>query len=351
MNAGSRGSRRACAVVQAAAIAAAAQVMLAAPLPGDASANPLRSVRRQVRRSVAVSRAIVAGCPVLPPDNIWNTRVDELPVDAHSDAYVAAIGSDTGLHADFGSGVWNGGPIGIPFAVVPGDQPAVPVSFDYADESDPGPYPIPPDVPIEGGPNSSGDRHVLVLERDRCLLYEMWFAFPLGDGGWHAGSGAVFDLRSNALRPAGLTSADAAGLPILPGLVRYDEVAAGAIRHAVRFTARRTQRDWVWPARHFASSSTDATRPPMGQRFRLKASFDITPFPPPVQVILEALKRYGLILADNGGDWFISGVPDERWDNDALHTLDDVHGSDFEAVDVSALMVDPDSGETTAPPP
>jgi hypothetical protein len=186
---------------------------------------------------------------------------------------------------------------------------------------------------------------VLIVDRDRCRLYELYAAYPQPDGSWRAGSGAVYDLRFNALRPTGWTSADAAGLPILPGLVRYEEVAAGAIRHAVRFTASRTQRAYVWPARHFASSSTDPTRPPMGQRFRLKAGFDVSTFPPRVQVILVALKVYGLILADNGSDWFISGEPDERWGNDELHVLGQVRGHDFEAVDCSSLMVDPNSGQ------
>ncbi len=287
----------------------------------------------------------LVGCPAFPADNIWNTRVDRLPVDGRSADYIATIGPDVGLHPDFGSGTWNGGPIGIPFAVVPGTQPPVPVSFEYVDESEPGPYPIPSDAPIEGGPASSGDRHVLIVDRDRCRLYELYAAYPQPDGSWRAGSGAVFDLRSNALRPATWTSADAAGLPILPGLVRYEEVAAGAIRHALRFTASRTQRAYVWPARHYASSGTDPVLPPMGQRFRLKAGFDVSPFPTRVQVILAALKVYGLILADNGSNWFTSGVPDERWDNDELHALGQVQGHDFEAVDVSSLMVDPNSGQ------
>lgn len=283
---------------------------------------------------------------MFPADNIWNTRVDTIPIDAHSADYIATIGSGTGLHPDFGSGLWDGGPIGIPFVVVPGTQPPVPITFDYDEESDPGPYPIPDDPPIEGGPQSDGDRHVLVLDRDRCVLYETWSSYLQNDGTWHAGSGAVFDLRSHALRPDTWTSSDAAGLPILPGLVRYDEVAAGAIRHAIRFTAARTRRAYVWPARHYASSSTDPARPAMGQRFRLKASFDTSPFTPEVRVILMAMKVYGIILADNGSNWFISGAPDERWDNDALRALSRVKGHDFEAVDVSSLKVGPDSGQT-----
>ena len=282
----------------------------------------------------------------MPADNVWNARIDGFPVDARSADYIATIGPDVGLHPDFGSGTWDGGPIGIPFAVVPGTQMLVGVAFEYADESDPGPYPIPRDAPIEGGPASTGDRHVLIVDRDRCRLYELFAAYPQGDGTWQAGSGAVFDLRSNALRPSTWTSADAAGLPILPGLARYDEVASGAIRHALRFTASRTRAAFVWPARHLASSSTDPARPPMGQRFRLKASFDVATFPQRVQVILKALKLYGLILADNGSNWFISGAPDERWDNDELRFLSQVHGHDFEAVDESSLIVDPNSGQT-----
>jgi len=291
----------------------------------------------------------LAGCAVFPADNIWNTPVDTLPVDGNSAAYVATIGAGAYVHADFGSGTWEGGPIGIPYVDVPGSQPLVAVTFGYDDESDPGPYPIPPDAPIEGGPESDGDRHVLVLERDDCILYELFYAWPQPDGSWEAGSGAIFDLDSHALRPAGWTSADAAGLPILPGLVRYDEVAAGEIRHAIRFTAPQTRRAYVWPARHYASSLTGEQYPPMGQRFRLKAGFDVSGFSPEVQIILQALKKYGMMLADNGSAWYISGVPDERWDNDHLHELHQVHGSDFEAVDVSSLMVDPDSGQVQSP--
>jgi hypothetical protein len=222
------------------------------------------------------------------------------------------------------------------------------VDFDYAEESDPGPYPIPADAPIEGGDLSSGDRHVLVLDRDACILYELYAAYPQPDGSWEAGSGAVFDFNSNALRPAGWTSADAAGLPILPGLVRYEEVASGEIQHALRFTAPQTRQAYVWPARHFASNLTDAAYPPMGMRFRLKAGFDISGFSEEMQVILRALKKYGMILADNGSAWYLSGAPDSRWDNDFLvNELGQVKGSDFEAVDESSLMVGPDSGQAS----
>jgi hypothetical protein len=269
---------------------------------------------------------VVAGCAVFPADNVWNAPVDMLPLDPNSDAYVNTIGADDYVHADFGSGTWDGGPIGIPYVDVSGSQPLVDVTFEYDDESDPGPYPIPADAPIEGGSDSDGDRHVLVLDRDNCILYEMFYAWPQPDGSWEAGSGAIFDLHSHALRPEGWTSADAAGLPILPGLVRYDEVAEGEMRHAIRFTAPQTRRAYVWPARHYASDLTGAVYPPMGQRFRLRADFDVSGFSPEVQVILQALKKYGMILSDNGSSWFISGVPDERWDNDHLHELHQVHG-------------------------
>lgn len=290
-------------------------------------------------------------CPLFPPDNIWNVPIDNLPVHPLSDSYIAAINQgeeDVNLHPDFGSGIWppeDGGPIGIPFVVVPADQPGVPVSFNYDEESDPGLYPIPIDPPIEGGPQSDGDRHILIVQEGACQLFELFDAWPRGDGGWDAGSGAIYDLNSNALRPAGWTSADAAGLPILPGLVRYDEVAAGEIAHALRFTAPTTQRAYVWPARHFASDETGENYPPMGQRFRLRADFDVSDFDPQIRVILRAMQRYGIILADNGSPWYISGAPDERWDNDVLHQLDRLTGDDFEAVDVSMLMIDPNSGQ------
>ncbi len=291
------------------------------------------------------SAPTLAGCPVLPADDIWNTPVDTLPVHPNSDAWVATVGAGTGLKADFGSGEWEGAPIGIPVTVVSGDQPRVDVRFEYADESDPGPYPIPPDALIEGGPDSDGDRHILVVDRDACVLYELYDARSGTDASWTAGSGAVYDLRSSSLRPDGWTSADAAGLPILPGLVRHEEVAAGEIAHAVRFTVPDTQRAYLWPARHFASDEGDPAYPPMGARFRLRADVDIDGYSPDVQVILRALQRYGMFLADNGSAWYLSGVPDEGWDNDMLRELLEVTGSDLEAVDVSSLMIDPGSGQ------
>ncbi len=288
----------------------------------------------------------LGGCGFFPANNIWNKAVDTLPLDKYSAAYIQTIGS-RGLHPDFGAGLYEGAPMGIPYLTVSGSQAKVNVSFEYADESDVGPYPIPKNAPIEGGANSSGDRHVLIVDKDNCKLYELFSAYPNPDGSWRAGSGAMFDLKSNVLRPNGWTSADAAGLPILPGLVRYDEVAGGEIRHAIRFTAPQTRKAYVWPARHAASSLTGAQYPPLGQRFRLKSDFDISKFSLPVQVILKAMKKYGLILADNGSSWYISGTPDERWNNDVLVSeFAKVAGSAFEAVDVSSLMVNPNSGES-----
>jgi hypothetical protein len=292
---------------------------------------------------------VEAGCSILPAGNIWDTRIDSLPVHSRSAQYISSIGINTTLHPDFGSGVWPPGStslIGIPFVEVPADQPPVDVVYThYGDESDPGPFPIPANAPIEGGPSGDGDRHVIVLDRGNCRLYELYRGFPQGGGYWTASSGAAYDLRSNALRPEGWTSADAAGLPIFPGLVRYDEVAAGYIGHAIRFTATQTQRAYVWPARHFASSAADLSFPPMGQRFRLKATFDISGFSPQVQVILTAFKQFGLILADNGSSWYISGAPDEQWDNDMLRELKTITGSAFEAVDVASMQVSPDLGQ------
>ena len=275
-------------------------------------------------------------CPLFPADNAWNRRVDTLPVAAGSGATVAAIGATKTMHADFGSGLWDGGPIGIPFTVVGKAQRKSTVTFEYADESDRGPYPIPPGVRIEGGPASDGDRHALIVDRDTCRLYELYNLRRVGTR-WTAGSGAIWNLRSNRLRPAGWTSADAAGLPILPGLARYDEVARGRIDHALRFTVSRTRRAYEWPARHHASSLTDPALPAMGARLRLKRDFDISGFPRQSRVVLRALKEYGMIVADNGSDWYVSGAPDPRWSNDDLHSLGRVPGSAFEVVDTASL--------------
>lgn len=276
-------------------------------------------------------------CPVFPATNAWNQRIDRLPVAANSAKIVAAIGKNDTLHADFGSGPWAGGPIGIPITVVSRSTPRRKVTFEYADESDKGRYPIPAKVAIEGGRASAGDRHALLLDRDACKLYELYKLDPQPGGRWRAGSGAIFDLRSNQLRPAGWTSADAAGLPILPGLARYDEVAKGRIDHALRFTVKRTRRAYVWPARHFASDLTSTSLPPMGLRVRLKRSYPIAGFPPQARIVLQALKAYGMILADNGSNWYVSGAPDKRWSNDQLHLLGRVPGSAFEVVDTTSL--------------
>ena len=276
-------------------------------------------------------------CQLFPPDNPWNQRVDRLPVARNSATLIAGIGAGVSVHPDFGT-FYAGAPNGIPYAIVSNRTRRVPVSFDYASESDRGPYPLPPNVPIEGGPSSSGDRHVIVVNRDTCVDYELFSAYPQ-DGGrrWHAGSGAIFNLRSDHLRPATWTSADAAGLPILPGLARYDEVARGVIDHALRFTVQRTRRAFVYPARHYASSSNDPSLPPMGLRVRLKANINISHLPYQARVVAQALKTYGLILADNGSNWYISGAPNPRWSDDQLHQLNQLTGRDFEVVDTRSL--------------
>jgi hypothetical protein len=281
--------------------------------------------------------ASLNGARPFPANNAWNTRIDQAAVDPASANLIASIGLSGHLHMDFGADL-DGSPFGIPYVVVRGTQKKVPVSFDIADESNPGPYPIPASAPIEGGSSSDGDRHVLVVDRDNWKLYELYDAHPVGGGArWTAGSGAVFNLRSNALRPAGWTSADAAGLPIFPGLVRYDEVKAGRIDHALRFTAAVTRAGYISPARHFASSHTSAKLPPMGTRVRLKASYDISGYPRTARIILQAMKDYGMILADNGSNWYVSGAPDSRWSDDALNTLKQVPGSAFQVVKMGRI--------------
>jgi hypothetical protein len=280
----------------------------------------------------------VGGCRAFPANNPWNQRVDKLPVARNSSTIINSIGPSEGMHADFGSGKYDGGPIGIPYTTVGGGQHKVHVSFDYADESDKGPYPIPPSAPIEGGRSSDGDRHVIVVDRSKCKLYELYAAYPRNGGkSWHAGSGAIWSLRSNHLRPKTWTSADAAGLPILPGLARYPEVKRGAIKHALRFTVSRTRNKFVYPARHQASSDSSASLPPMGLRLRLKKSFNVKRYPKQSRVVLRALQRYGMIVADNGSDWFVSGAPSPGWNNDDLHSLGGVMGRNFEVVDTSSL--------------
>lgn len=277
-------------------------------------------------------------CSIFPRTSHWNLPVDRLPVHPRSDAIVGAVGRDARAHADFGSGLYEGRPIGIPYRVVNGGQRRVPVRFEYASESDRGRYPIPRDVPIEGGRRSDGDRHAIVVDRARCRLHELFAAYPVyGGRRWRAGSGAVWSLRSNRMRPRGFTSADAAGLPILPGLARYDEVRRGRIDHALRITVPRTRRAFVYPARHFASDSSDPSLPAMGQRVRLKRGFDISRYPRQSRVVLRGLKRYGALVADNGSAWYVSGAPSKGWDNDDLHSLGRVRGSDFEVVDASGL--------------
>jgi hypothetical protein len=275
-------------------------------LAGTADAHPLLGAPR---------------CPIFPAANPWNQRVDRLPADPRSDAIVSAIGADEPFHPDFGT------QYGIPFTTVSSRQKRVRVGFDYADESDKGPYPIPPGVPLEQG----SDSHALIVDRDRCRLYELFAAHRTGTS-WHAGSGAIWNLRSNKLRPKGWTSADAAGLPILPGLARWDDVKRGSIDHALRFTVSQTRDAFVFPARHAASDLSDANLPPMGLRFRLKASVDVSGLPRQARIVAVALQRYGMIVADNGSDWFVTGAPSPHWDDEQLNALKRLRGSDFEVV-------------------
>ena len=290
--------------------------------------------------------AALNGAVAFPADNAWNTDVSAAPVDPNSDALIASIGLTTGLHPDFGAGLYNGSPIGIPYIVVAGTQARVAIGWTaYADESDPGPYPVPSNAPVEGAPDTTGDRHVIVIDRDHDRLYELGRAFINPDGSWNADCGAVFHLDSNSVRPtaqAGWTSADAAGLPIFPGLARFEEAALGpgGIRHALRFTVQRSRRAYVPPAMHFASSNTSSNLPPMGMRVRLKASFAIPAgYSTATRALLTAMKTYGMIVADNGSNWYVSGAPDERWNNDALvGELAQVHGSQFEVLRMDGLV-------------
>jgi hypothetical protein len=282
--------------------------------------------------------ASLHGKRLFPADDPWNQDISKEPVDPNSDVLVTSIGKNKSLHPDFGRTLGDG-PWGIPYVVVDGKQPKVPVQFEYPDESDKGPYPIPPDAPVEGGRKSNGDRHILVIDRDNWVLYETFSSYPLENGKWKAGSGAIFDLTKNTIRPATWTSADAAGLPIFPGLVRYDEVAEQKeITHAIRFTVTRSRRAYVAPARHWASAKDDPKLPPMGMRVRLKADYDISNFKGSAKVIATALKKYGIIVADNGGDWFITGAPDPRWDDDEINTLKRIKGKDFEVVKMPEVI-------------
>ena len=285
----------------------------------------------------------IADCPVFPADNVWNARIDSLPRDPRSNDYLDSIGVTQRLHADFGTSPF----VGIPVTIAKPDAPPVRIKFQYDGESDHVAYPLERRVAIEGGPQSTGDRHVVMVDPRDCSIFELWHVSARPGGDWTAGSGMTMNLRSDALRKDGFTSADAAGLPILPGLVRYDEVAAGEIRHALRFTVQRSQHAYVWPARHQASNDRNPNQPPLGVRLRLRADFDISKYPRIDRVILLALQRYGMFLADMGSSIYLSGIPDARWNDDDLHRLEEIKGEDLEVVDESSLQVGPDSGAAT----
>lgn len=346
-----------------ASLAGAIPVTVQNPDPGASSSS---SVNLQVNGSPQAAScsgmapgqgASLNGYRAFPDDSLWNKDISTLPADTNSSAMINFIGGTVGIHADFGAGQYQGSYMGIPYLIVGAQQPMVDVNYmAYGDESDPGPMPIPVNAAIEGYPNpGSGDRHVLVLDNANCFLYELYSSYPQTST-WNADSGAVWDLLSNEQRPYQWTSADAAGLPIFPGLVRYDEVAAGQIRHAIRFTLARTRAAFTPPASHWAANSTDPNAPPMGMRLRLKASFNVSGFSAANQVILNAMKKYGLILADNGSSMYISGAPDDRWDNNDLHALGNVHASDFEVVQMNPVYtaanvpagVSPQIGSLTA---
>jgi hypothetical protein len=318
-----------------------------APLPPSPPTPPGSVVYGDFAAAALGIGAALHGALPFPAGNAWNTDISSAPVDANSDALIASIGLDTGLHPDFGAGLYNGAPIGIPYVVVAGSQARVPMNWTaYGDESEPGPYPVPPNAPVEGAPATSGDRHVLVIDRDNNRLYELYRAFVQNGGtSWNADCGAVFHLDSNTVRPGGQpgwTSADAAGLPIFPGLARYEEAALGpgGVRHALRFTVVQSRRAYVPPATHWASSNTGANLPPMGMRVRLKASFAIPAgFSAESRALLTAMKTHGMIMADNGSNWYVSGAPDERWNNGRLNSeLGQVRGRDFEVIRMDGLV-------------
>jgi hypothetical protein len=286
-----------------------------------------------------------SNCPMLPADNVWNTDISNLPVERHSPQWMASMNSSTTfLHPDFGPSGDPNNPYGMPFTVVPNGHQFVNVSFLYDSESDHAPYPFGPDTPIEGGQSASGDRHAIMIDPATCTLYELYDAH-YSSGGSTAGSGAIWNLRSDALRPATWTSADAAGLPIMPGLLRYDEVQSGSITHAIRMTAQMTDTSFLWPARHQAGTRDDPNLPPMGARFRLRASFDVSGYSPQAQVVLRAMQHYGLILADNGSNWYFGGTADPAWPLSLVDELKTIPASAFDAVDESSLVVNPDSGQ------
>ncbi len=309
----------------------------------SASSSPPAGATTSAAARTASTGTTLPGtkCPVFPADNIWNTKVTALPVDSHSKAWLKMMDAGgTYLHPDYGPGGGKKTPYGIPYVVVSPGQALVAVKFEYASQSDKGPYPFSASTPIEGGQSASGDRHAIMVDPKTCKLYELYDAHPNPDGSWSAASGAVFNLRSNKLRPNGWTSADAAGLPIFAGLIRYDEIQRGYINHAIRFTAPQTQAGFIHPATHFASSSTNPDLPPMGLRLRLKASFDIRPFPRVARIILAAMKTYGLILADNGSPWYFQGATDPRWNDNALDTLKSVPASAFQVVQTGPIRRD-----------
>jgi len=326
------------------------------PDPGSSTSSALNF---QVNGSTQISScsqmavgqgASLGGFIPFPSDNLWNKDISSAPVDPNSANIISFIGASVGIHPDFGSGQYNGSYMGIPYTVVDGTQSLIPINYQaYGDESDPGPMPIPLIAPIEGYPNpGTGDRHVLVLDNANCFLYELYGSYPQTST-WNADSGAVWDLLADEQRPYSWTSADAAGLPIFPGLVRYDEVAAGAIHHAIRFTLQNSKAAFTPPASHWASTTSSANAAPMGMRLRLKSGFDISGFSPANQAILNAMKKYGLIMADNGSSMYISGVPDDRWSNDDLHNLGSVTASDFEVIQISPLYTS--SNVPTGPNP
>jgi hypothetical protein len=293
--------------------------------------------------------ASLNGFRPFPTSDLWNQDISAFPVDANSAAIISFIGPSIGLHPDFGAGQYAGSSIGIPYTVVSGSQALVNINFTaYGNESDPGPMPIPANAAIEGYPNP-GDRHVLVLDNSNCFLYELFNSAPNTDGTWNADSAAIWDLQNGEQRPWTWTSADAAGLPIFPGLIRYDEVASGKIQHAVRFTLPQSRAAIVPPASHWAANSTSQSAPPMGMRLRLKASYDISQFSANVQVILMALKHYGMIMADNGSAMYLSGAPDDRWDNNDLHNLSQVPASAFEVVQMSPVYTSASIPQGSAP--
>ena len=335
-----QGRRHLNGVVIVVSVSIAAVLVLACRIK-KAESNPVAAAGQHVRDTLTAGPQ-VAGCPSFPADNVWNTPIVTAKKDAHSDAYVEKIGTGRPLHPGFGEAAANG----IPITII---QPTVKykkVKFLYSDESDLGSYPIPDDVLIEGGPNSGpdSDRHVILVDEVRCLLMELGNVQQQPDGNWNAGAGIKMDLTSSALRPDGKTSTDAAGLPILPGLLRYEDIEAGEVKHAIRFTVPKSQHAYVWPARHLASNIKDPSYPPMGQRFRLKADVDISGYSKTNQIILKGLKKYGMIVADNGGPWFMIGAPDKRWNDDDLHRLTMIKGSDFEAVDIGDWQMLADSG-------